>query len=82
MMFQGKIPVDLHGMNKYQAKVKIDSVLNRANASVYQIELIHGYNFGTTLRELVREEYQNHPKVKQVKPGTNSGITLLILREF
>lgn len=83
-MDAGIIEVDLHGMNYYQAKTCIDRQLKKANGSVYYIRLIHGYNGGTDLKNMIQDEFSNgrHPKVKRIKPGSNPGITDLVLREL
>jgi DNA-nicking Smr family endonuclease len=83
-MNEGIIEIDLHGMNCYKAKIMIDSKLRKANGSVYCIRLIHGYNSGTDLKNMIIDEYSygKHPKVIKTKPGSNAGITNLILREL
>ena len=81
-MRSGKITLDLHGMTCYQAQVAIDAALRRAGASVYRLELIHGYHGGTELRTMIRREYARHPKVKRMELGLNPGATELVLREY
>ncbi len=61
-MQQGLLELDIHGMNKHQAKVFIDSRLRRADTSVYRVRIIHGYRGGTELRDMVRLEYQGPPQ--------------------
>lgn len=78
----GIIELDIHGMTKYQAKVCIDSRLNRAPADIYIIRVVHGCHSGTELRDMVRKEYKKHAKVKRLQHGTNPGVTELILREL
>ncbi|MDD3654005.1 MAG: hypothetical protein PHO01_07455 [Desulfotomaculaceae bacterium] len=46
----GIIELDIHGMNKYQAKVYLDSRLKQAAEDVYIIRVVHGYRSGTELR--------------------------------
>ena len=46
----GIVTLDLHGMNRYQAKIALDSALRRADASVYRVVVIHGYHGGGALR--------------------------------
>ena len=78
----GIVEVDVHGMNRIQAQIAIDTALRRANASVYRIRVIHGYTHNTILRDMVQYKYRNHPKVKRIAPGSNPGQTDLILREL
>lgn len=79
----GIVEIDLHGMNKYQAKLYIDSQLKKAKGSVYRIRIIHGYNRGTELKQLIQKEYgKNHPRVLRVERGLNPGEGDLILKEF
>jgi DNA-nicking Smr family endonuclease len=83
-MNAGIIEIDLHGMNCYQAKTCIDSKLRKINGSVYKIRLIHGYHGGSDLKNMIWDEYSNgrHPKVIKVKPGSNPGITELVMKEL
>lgn len=76
------IELDLHGMFRDEAIKAIDRTLKNADDSTYQIKLIHGYNRGTNLKNMIIEEYRYHPKVRRVQPGDNLGITVLVLREL
>lgn len=83
-MTGGIIELDIHGMNGEQAKAAIEKKVNAAGSAVYRIRIIHGFNGGTRLRSMIREEfgYGREPKVRRIEMGTNQGITELILREF
>ena len=82
-MQPGTMEIDVHGMNKYQARVFIDSRLKRADRSVYRVRIIHGYRGGTELRDMVRREYgENHQRVLRIIHGINPGETELVLREY
>lgn len=81
-MNTGILEIDIHTMNQFQAKVMIDSTLKRVKADIYRIRIIHGYHGGTTLRDMVRKIYKEHPKVKRIEVGINQGETDLILREL
>ena len=76
------VSVDLHGMFREDAVKAIDRALKAADDSTYQIKLIHGYNRGTSLKNMIKDEYRYHPKVLRVVPGVNLGITVLVLREL
>lgn len=75
----GILTIDLHGLNEYQAKIKLDSVFRQAGKDVYQIRVIHGCNSGIVLRDLTRT-YRTREKVKRMIAG--NGDTVFILREF
>ena len=78
----GIVEIDVHGMNKYQAGVYIDSQIRKAKGSVYRIRVIHGYNRGTELKQFVRKTYgKNHPRVLRVEQGLNPGESDLVLKE-
>lgn len=81
-MGQPFIDVDLHGMFREDAVKAIDRALKKADDSTYQIRLIHGYNRGTSLKNMIMDEYRYHPKVVRIKPGDNLGVTILVLREL
>ena len=74
--------IDVHNMNKTQAITAIDAKLKRADSSVYQLRVIHGFHGGTVLRDAVRAHYRNHPKVKRIELGLKQGETTLILRDL
>ena len=76
------ITIDLHGLFREDAMKKIDKTLKSADSGTYQIKLIHGYNRGTSLKNMIVEEYRHHPKVLRVQPGDNLGTTILVLREL
>ena len=56
MKGSGFIEIDVHGMNRFQAKTYIDSVLKKAGKDVYRIDIVHGYRSGSSLKEMVRND--------------------------
>lgn len=52
MLQSGIIELDVHSMNRAQAKTYIDSQLKRAKKDIYQIKVIHGYRGGTAIRDM------------------------------
>lgn len=81
-MMGGIVELNLHGMSKVQAKACIDAALRRAGGGVYRLRLIHGYQRGTELRDMIRSAYKKHPKVLRVELPLNPGQTDLVLREY
>ena len=80
----GIIKIDVHGKNTEEAKRTIDMQIHAAEKSICRIRVIHGYNGGTRIRSMLREEYGygRAPAVKRIEMGDNQGITELVLREF
>ena len=76
------IKVDLHGLRQEEAIRVIDRAIASADSSTYQIQLIHVYNRGTSLRNMIYDEYRYEKKVKRIIPGDNQGITILVLKEL
>ena len=79
---QAIIEIDIHGLRAYQASVRIASALRGASSGVYIIRIIHGYNRGTKLKEMIYSAYSNHPKVIEIRQGVNPGITELFLKKL
>ncbi|MBR0374169.1 MAG: Smr/MutS family protein [Mogibacterium sp.] len=76
------ITLDLHGMLREDAVKAIDRALRAADRTTYQIRLVHGFHRGTSLKNMILEEYRYHPKVLRIAPGDNLGVTVLVLREL
>ncbi|MBP3218032.1 MAG: Smr/MutS family protein [Lachnospiraceae bacterium] len=76
------ITVDLHGLRQEEAVKVIDKAIASADSTTYQIQLIHGYNRGTSLRTMIYDEYRYEKKVLRIMPGDNPGITILVLKEL
>ena len=76
------VKVDLHGLRQEEAIRAIDRALASAGPMTYQLQLIHGYHRGTSLRSMIQDEYRWHEKVLRIMPGDNPGITILVLKEL
>ena len=76
------VKIDLHGMRQDEAMKAIDKALASAGPATYQLQLIHGYNRGTSLRSMIQDWYRYEAKVKRIIPGDNPGITILVLKEL
>ena len=81
---QGNKEIDLHGLRAEEAKKRIDKAIREADPTVYRIKLIHGFNRGHGLRDMIWDEYSygREPKVLRIEGGVNEGITELVLREY
>ena len=76
------VKVDLHGLRQEEAIRGIDRERASAGPMTYQLQLIHGYHRGTSLRSMIQDEYRWHEKVLRIMPGDNPGITVLVLKEL
>lgn len=76
--FEPETTLDLHGKNRYQARVAIEAALRRS-AGVSRIRLIHGYVRGTSLRDMIAEEYGADERVLRLEQERD-GVTALVLR--
>ena len=81
-MSEAFVKIDLHGLRQEEAVKVIDKAIAAAGPSTYQLQLIHGFNRGTSLRTMIYDCYRYDPKVKRVTPGDNPGITILVLKEL
>ncbi len=84
MALGGIVELDLHGYNRMDALAEIERVLSKCDSSTYRIRVVHGYHGGTSLRNMIYDEfsYGRNTKVKRIQNGSNPGITELILREL
>lgn len=73
------VTADLHGVYERDARDILAGWLNNAPAGVTELRVIHGYQHGTTLRDMIRQDF-SHPRVKSVLPSLNPGETRLILK--
>ena len=76
------VKLDLHGLRQEEAMRVIDRALAAAGPMTYQLQLVHGYHRGTSLRSMIQDEYRWHEKVLRILPGDNPGITVLVLKEL
>ena len=76
------VTVDLHGLMQADARRAIDRALAKAGPYTYQLRLVHGYHRGTSLRDMIHQEYRWHDRVVRIMPGDNPGITILVLKEM
>ena len=73
-----EMSIDLHGLTVDQAKYELIDKIAYADKTIWRIRVIHGYNKGTAIRDMVwRLKY---PKIKKIIKGDlNPGVTLIEL---
>ena len=76
------VKIDLHGLTQDEAIHVINKAIAATGPTTYQLQLIHGFHRGTSLRTMIYDWYRYEPKVKRIIPGDNPGITVLVLREL
>ena len=62
-----------------QARELLLNWLSHSPESVTELRVVHGYNRGTLLRDMVRQEL-THPRIRTKLPALNPGETRLILK--
>ena len=73
-----KITIDLHGHTTESALKLITQRLKTLPKGVREVEIIHGFNGGTTLQQAVRK-YKNK-KIKNKIVGLNKGVTTFVMK--
>ena len=70
--------IDIHGYTQQEARKMIDAALKKPDALTLRI--IHGYNQGQILAQMVRKRYSSHPHVQRIELSMNPGITDIITK--
>lgn len=68
------VVVDVHGMTCIQARRLIKNIINTANCT-FQLEVIHGYNHGTAIKDMLAEDFKNSHVSEQHQDIFNKGVT-------
>jgi DNA-nicking Smr family endonuclease len=53
------VKIDLHGLRQEEAMKVIDKAIASAGPATYQLQLIHGYNRGTSLKNMINKKRLN-----------------------
>lgn len=56
-MSEAFVKIDLHGLRQEEAIKVIDQAIASAGPATYHLQLIHGYNRGTSLRSMIYDWY-------------------------
>ncbi len=74
-----KVSVDLHGQNRREAKRFLSNMINMVRHP-FTLEVIHGYNHGTALKEMINSEEINPRIIERTTLTYNLGVTVLSIR--
>lgn len=74
-----KAAIDLHGLTVDEAEMRLFEFLNGLDEDVLAVEVAHGYNRGTALKRMVKNDF-HHWRVADKRVGLNPGATWLILK--
>ena len=74
------LEADIHGMSAMQAKKALEQLLSRADDSLQELVVIHGYNGGQALRDMVQRQLK-HRRIAAKLLSLNPGATRLLLKK-
>lgn len=74
------LEADIHGMTCAEAKKELERLLSRVPQGVKEVDVIHGYNGGQVLRDMVRTQLK-HPRISSKMISLNPGQTRIILKD-
>lgn len=75
-----RVEIDLHGHTVESATRLLTQRLKSLSKNVTEVAVLHGYNSGTALRDMVRR-YKN-PKIERKVIGLNQGETIFIIKKI
>lgn len=75
------IEADIHGMRVQEARRQLELLLSRADKSIREIVVIHGFHGGQALQDMVRKEL-SHPRILRKELSLNNGQTVLYLKQL
>lgn len=74
------VQFDLHGYNRKTAERQIKNIIAVIPQECY-LEIIHGYNNGTVLKELINSELKNDRIAERIAKKNNPGVTTVHIKE-
>lgn len=74
------VSIDLHGMTSAEAKKRLLSALKNCSGDVGEIEIVHGFNSGKVLLNMVRS--LSHPRIDRKIVGMNNGVTIYVIKKL
>ena len=77
--YPDRMSLALHGKTKKEAKRLLNNVINTIRHP-FTMEVIHGYNHGTVLKDMIFEEMINPRIITKDVPFYNIGETILYIK--
>ena len=71
--------VNIHCLTEREAQRQLEQFLSRAEPSLREVVVIHGYHNGQTLRDMVRLKLK-HPRISAKLISLNPGATRILLK--
>ncbi len=71
------VTVDVHGMKCWEARKFLNNILNIAKSRI-EISVIHGYNHGTDIKDMINCNFSNPHIQKIYSDNYNMGITHIL----
>lgn len=75
------VEADLHGMTKNEAKFIVNGIMSMYSFE-FTLVLIHGYNNGTILKDMIQYEINNKRISIKYRYKHNEGVTLLSIKSI
>ena len=75
---QVRIIADVHGMKCSQARRFINNIINAVRVA-FQLIIIHGYNHGTAIKDMLSEDFSNSHIMEQHVDLYNQGVTHMLI---
>ena len=73
-----RITADVHGMKCYEARRFINNIINIVRTA-FQLVIIHGYNHGTAIKEMLAQNFSNDHIYEQFPDPLNQGVTHMLI---
>lgn len=73
-----RITADVHGMKCYEARRFINNIINIVRIA-FQLVIIHGYNHGTAIKEMLAQNFSNDHIYEQFPDPCNQGVTHMLI---
>ena len=69
-----EITANVHGLKVYQAKRLINNIINISKTDI-KMNVIHGYNHGTAIKEMIKNDITNSRVYYIIPDRHNMGVT-------